>query len=324
MTQFPRGPRNSLTDAPGVRVCHLTRTTPRAGGAAARTGLTAIFTRPPKGQQMRPAAAVTVGGMVELTGLCVLDDFGFLMTPIVATGLRAVGRVHDAMVGQRYRMDLGWPPVIVGFNDARLGAVRAAPFTEQEVAQALAGATDARVEEGAVGAGNGLVAFGFKSGIGSASRVMALGGREYTVGALAALNLGGPEALKIQRTRTPQPAHGGPPVQGSALLVIATDAPFDDRQCRQVAAAGLTGLAALGATPGGGDALIAIAVSTGILLDRNDRATPIVDMPLAPDEVARVAGRAAAEAAEESALRSLTQVADRDATPEHPVLRIAG
>jgi D-aminopeptidase len=321
MMPLPKGPKNSLTDVPGVRVSHLTRIAPDGDRPPVRTGLTAIFTRPSSGQHMRPAAAVTVGGMVELTGLCVLDDFGFLMTPVVATSLRAVGCVHDAMVGQRYAMDLGWPPVIAGFNDARLGAGPTPAFTEREVADALAKATDARVEEGAVGAATGLVAFGFKSGIGSASRVIGAGEREYTVGALTVLNLGRPEALAVQGAPR-RDAGGSAHPQGSALIVLATDAPFEDRQCRQIASAGLMGLARLGAAPGGSDTLIAIAVSTGILLSRNDRARPALDVPVAADAITSLAAQAALEAAEEAAVRSLTQVAERDATTDYPVLRI--
>jgi len=321
MASFAKGPKNSLTDVPGVRVGHLTRVAQGVGHPPVRTGLTAIFTRPPTGQQMRPAAAVTAGGMVELTGLCVLDDFGFLMTPVVATSLRAVGRVHDAMVGQRYRLDLGWPPVVVGFNDARLNAGRDAPFTEQEVAQALAEATDARVTEGAVGVGAGLVAFGYKSGVGCASRVIDAGDRRCTVGALIALNLGRADALRIQRSATGAPGSGAAPLQGSALLVLATDAPFDDRQCRQIAAAGMMGLARLGAVAGGDDAVVVIAVSTGVLLDRNNRAAPTVDVPLASQAITSLTAAAALEAVEECGLRCLTEVAEQDATTDYPVLR---
>jgi L-aminopeptidase/D-esterase-like protein len=82
------------------------------------------------------------------------------------------------------------------------------------------------------------------------------------------------------------------------------------------------GLARLGATLGGGDALIAIAVSTGILLNRHDRARPTIDVPLAPDSLTSLAAEAAVEAAEEAALRSLTQVGEQDATADYPVLRI--
>jgi D-aminopeptidase len=325
MTAFQKGPRNTLTDVAGVRVGHLTQISGSASARGLRTGLTAIFTRPLKGQQMRPAAAVSAGGMVELTGLAVLDDFGFLMTPIVATSLRAVGRVHDTMVGRRYEMDLGWPPVIVGFNDARLNQQRTVPFTEHEVAAALAAATDAPVVEGAVGVGAGLVAFGYKSGIGSASRVLSAGDRNYTVGSLVALNMGRRDALRIPSTPAVQSGAGGAAaVQGSALVVTATDAPLDDRQCRHLAASGLMGLGRLGITPGAHDGVVSIAVTTGVLLTRNDRASPVIQIQLLADGPLSSAAAAAAEAVEESALRSLTGVAATDGTRDYPVFRTAG
>jgi D-aminopeptidase len=153
--------------------------------------------------------------------------------------------------------------------------------------------------------------------------VIDAGSRSHTIGALTALNIGRREALQVQG-RSSEPRDDTPaPLQGSALLVIATDAPLDDRQCRHVAAAGLMGLARLGAAPGGGDTLIAVAVSTGILLNRNDRTTPAIEVPLASDGITNLVAAAALEAAEESGVRSLTQVAEKDATADYPVFRIS-
>jgi D-aminopeptidase len=322
MNAFQKSPRNTLTDVPGVRVSHLTRTERSGAARNLRTGLTAIFTRPLEGQSMRPAAAVTSGGTVEITGLAVLDDFGFLMTPIVATSLRAVGRVHDAMVGRRYEMDLGWPPVVVGFNDATLNRLDVDVFSEDDVADALGRATDAPVEEGAVGVGAGLVAFGFKSGVGSASRVVRVDSHTYTVGALTALNMGRRDALRARGVTVGAPAaRGAEGKQGSALTVIVTDAALDDRRCRHVAANGLIGLGRLGVIPGGRDGVIGIAVSTGVSLTRNDRSQRALQLSLVPDASLERIAAAAAEAVEESALRCLTAVATVDGTAEYPVLR---
>ena len=323
MDIHPRGPRNSITDVPDVRVAHLTRTDAGRAGRALRTGLTAIFTRPVRGQQMRPAAVASVGGRVEVTGLCVIEDFGFMMTPIVAVNLRAVGRVHDAMVGVRYEMDLGWPPAVVGFNDSRLNDQRTLPFTEADVARALGSASDGPVAEGAVGAGTGLVAFGFKSGIGSASRVVSLGGgRHHTVGALAALNLGQRDRLRIDGA-VPSTGGGPPARQGSALVVAVTDAPLDDRQCRRVASGALAGLARMGATPGSGEGVIAFGVSTGVLLTRNDRSAPQIDLPSTSEAALASLTEAVEAAAEEAAIRSLIAVRPDAGTADYPVLRVA-
>src|SRR6185295_5909660 len=116
----PAGPMNSLTDVPGVRVGHLTLV--RQGEPRpVRTGLTAIFTSPPEGGVARPAAIVTLGGRTEVTGLNFVDDFGFLTNPIVATSMRSLGRVYDAILSRSTRrVVLGWPPVVVGLDDGRL------------------------------------------------------------------------------------------------------------------------------------------------------------------------------------------------------------
>jgi D-aminopeptidase len=272
---------------------------------------------------MRPAAVVSSGGRVEVTGLCFLDDFGVIMTPIVLANLRAVGRIHDAMVGRRYQINLGWPPTVVGFNDARLNDQRTLPFTEDEVARVFAEASDGPVVEGAVGVGAGLVAFGFKSGLGSASRLASATGRTYTTGALVALNLGRRDALRLDVGATDRKVPAGPPpVQGSAFVVLATDAPLDDRDCRRLAFGGLQGLARVGATPGPGEGVVAFGVSTGMLLTRNDRSAPAHDIPRAPEAVVAAVTAAAEAAAEEAAVRSLTSVAPSDGTAEYPVLRL--
>jgi D-aminopeptidase len=320
MSAYPKGPRNSLTDVRDVRVGHLTRVAP-AGAGRIRTGITSIFLRPPKGQQMRPAAVVAAGGGIEVTGLCFLEDFGVLMTPIVAASIRAVGRVHDAMVGRRYEMDLGWPPTVVGFNDAPLNDVRSLPFTEAEVGRSFSDASSGPVVEGAVGIGAGLVAFGFKSGVGSASRIVTpAGGRPHTIGALAALNLGRRGSLRLDAGAAIAPATAGPArVQGSAFVVAVTDAPLDDRQCRRVALGALQGLARIGATPGAGETVVAFGVSTGVLLTRNDRSAAQIDFTPVSEAALSGLADAAAEAAEESARRSLSTVAPADATPDYPV-----
>jgi D-aminopeptidase len=322
--RHPKGPLNAITDVRDVRVAHLTRVGRSSSGRNLRTGLTAVFTRPLRGQQMRPAAVASVGGRVEATGLCVIDDFGFLMTPIVAVNLRSVGRVHDVMVGMRYDMDLGWPPAVVGFNDSRLNDQRTLPFTDEEIAAALGSARAGPVAEGAVGAGAGLVAFGLKSGIGSASRRVAAGGGFHMVGALAALNLGRNDALRVDGASIEAGRTAAPPArQGSAVVIAATDAPLDDRQCRRLATAALAGLARMGATPGQGEGAIAFGVSTGVLLTRNDRSSPAIDLPSSDEAVLAGLTEAVEAAAEEAAIRCLIAVDSEAGTAEYPVMRLA-
>jgi D-aminopeptidase len=320
---YPAGRRNSLTDVPGVRVSHLTLRANGTGVRPVRTGLTAIFTCPPDGNGTRPAAIVTVGGRTEITGLNFIDDFGFLTGPIVATSMRSFGRVYDAMLSRRTRVALGWPPIVVGFDDGRMNDQRRAVFTDEDVAKTLDEAADDRVPEGAVGAAAGLVAFGFKSGVGSASRQVAVGTASHVVGTLVLLNLGRREALRLGGTAARLEVKGpeGPsPLRGSALVVVATDVPLDDRQCHRVAETCLQGVGRLGAVPLVREGLIACTISTGVLLTRNDRSAPQVEIPHSSEVAVAAVADAAVEAVEEASLRSLTSVGEKDGTTEYPAV----
>ena len=321
---YPPGRNNSITDVSGVRVAHLTLRTNAGGARPVRTGLTAIFTCPPDGRSARPAAVVTLGGRTEVTGLNFLDDFGFLTNPIVATSMRALGRVYDATLSRRTRvMSLGWPPIVVGFDDGRLSDQRRVSFTEEDITKALDEASDDKVPEGAVGAATGLTAFGYKSGVGSASRRLALGNESWVVGALVLLNLGRREALRLNGTAPKgerAPTIGPPPLRGSGLVVVATDAPLDDKQARRVAATSLQPLARLGVIAGLREGLVAYAVSTGVQLTRNDRNARQIVVPRSSDVTVAAVAEAAAEAAEEAGRRTLTTVARADGTAEYPVM----
>jgi D-aminopeptidase len=269
---------------------------------------------------------VTVGGRTEITGLNFIDDFGFLTGPIVATSMRSFGRVYDAMLSRRTRVALGWPPIVVGFDDARMNDQRRAVFTDEEVAKTLDEAADDRVPEGAVGAAAGLVAFGFKSGVGSASRLVDIGSATHVVGTLVLLNLGQRQALRLGGTAARLEVRGpeGPsPLRGSALVVVATDVPLDDRQCHRVAATCLQGVGRLGAVPLAREGLIACAISTGVLLTRNDRSAPHVEIAHSSEVAVAAVADAAVEVVEEASLRSLTSVAEKDGTTEYPVVPLS-
>jgi D-aminopeptidase len=317
------GRTNSITDVAGVRVGHLTIV--RASGRRpVRTGVTAIFTCPPEGGLARPAAFVTSGGRTEVTGLNFVDDFGFLTNPIVATSLRSLGRVYDAMLSRRARPVLGWPPIVIGFDDGRLCDQQHAAITEDDVVTVLNDARGEKVTEGVVGAATGLVAFGYKSGVGSASRSVPIDAAMYAVGALALLNLGRRETLRMPSTVAVREREEAPPaLRGSAAIVIVTDAPLDDRQCRRIAEAGLHGIARLGVVPGAREGLVACAVSTGVQLTRNDRSAMEIPVARSCETVLSVIAAAAADAAEEASMRTLTSVKSDQGTAQYPALPTA-
>ena len=270
---FTPGPRNAITDVAGVRVGHRTI----IGGDSVRTGLTAIL--PHAGNPYRervPAALVVINGFGKLIGATQLQELGELETPILLTCTLCVWKAADAMVEWLLeKSDMqdvrSINPVIGETNDGGLNAIRSRPVTASDVRAALEGATDGPVAEGAVGAGTGTVAFGWKGGIGTSSRVLpaSLGG--YRVGVLVQSNFGGvlqvlgaPVGRELGRysfreqvdsTRRDDGA-------GSIMIVVATDAPLSDRNLRRLATRASLGLGRTGASGSNGSGDYVIAFST--------------------------------------------------------------
>ncbi len=190
---LPPGPLNAITDVEGVRVGHATVTR----GDSVRTGVTAILPHGGNVFQEKVPAAVHVGnGFGKLLGVTQVRELGELETPILLTCTLCVWQAADAMVDTLLaRPDMqhvrSINPVVGETNDGYLNAIRARPVRPEHVREALRTASGGAVEEGSVGAGMGTVAFGWKGGIGTSSRVLpeALGG--HTVGVLVQTNFGG-------------------------------------------------------------------------------------------------------------------------------------
>ncbi|MEO6446155.1 MAG: P1 family peptidase [Gemmatimonadaceae bacterium] len=271
---FRTGPLNGITDVAGVRVGHVTV----IDGDSVRTGVTAILPHGGNPFFERVPAALHVGnGYGKLLGVTQLRELGELETPILLTCTLCVWKAADAMVGWMLARpgmsDVGSiNPVVGETNDGGLNAIRSRPIRAEHVRQALEGATGGAVPEGAVGAGAGTIAFGWKGGIGTSSRVLpaSLGG--FTVGVLVQSNFGG--VLQIM----------GAPVgkelgryafkddldrergDGSIMMVVATDAPLSDRNLERLAARAIMGLARTGssASNGSGDYVLAFSTASGV------------------------------------------------------------
>jgi D-aminopeptidase len=268
---FPPGPLNAITDVAGVRVGHATV----IEGDSVRTGVTAILQHGENPYFERVPAALHVGnGFGKLLGVTQLTELGELETPILLTCTLCVWRAADAMVewmltrpGMQNVQSIN--PVVGETNDGGLNAIRSRPIRPDHVRQALQGAQSGPVEEGAVGAGAGTVAFGFKGGIGTSSRVIpaSLGG--YTIGVLVQSNFGGvlqvlgaPVGKELGRYafRNQTERERG---DGSIMIVVATDAPLSDRNLKRVAARAIMGLSRTGssASNGSGDYVLAFSSS---------------------------------------------------------------
>jgi D-aminopeptidase len=280
---FEPGANNAITDVDGVRVGHTTV----VEGDRVRTGVTAILPHTGNPYLSRVPAAIHVGnGFGKLLGVTQVRELGELETPILLTCTLCVWKAADAMVEWMLARDgmqnvRSLNPVVGETNDGGLNDIRARPIRPEHVVAALESASGGAVEEGAVGAGAGTVAFGWKGGIGTSSRVLpeSLGG--YTVGVLVQSNYGGilqiagaPVGKELGQYAFRDQVGAGvdyDPAEdtqewGSIMMVVATDAPISDRNLERVARRAVMGLARTGsyAGNGSGDYVIAFSTANGV------------------------------------------------------------
>ena len=246
---IPTGPLNAITDVAGVRVGHATI----VRGDSINTGVTAIL--PHGGNPFRekvPAAIVVGNGFGKLAGSTQVNELGELEAPIVLTCTLCVPRAADAVLTWLLALPgnedvRSANPVVGETNDGFLNNIRARPITEADVLSAIRDAANGPVTEGAVGAGRGTVAFGWKGGIGTSSRRLPAQFGGWTVGVLVQTNFGGdlrivgvPIEIKVgAQHAAPPPANG----DGSIIMVVATDAPLDHLRLQRLANRALAGLA---------------------------------------------------------------------------------
>jgi D-aminopeptidase len=316
---FRPGRWNAITDVAGVRVGHSTI----VAGDSIRTGVTAIV---PHGENVffsRVPAAIVVGnGFGKLIGSTQVNELGELESPILLTCTLCVWRAADALAGwmleQPGMQGVRSLNVVVGeTNDGQLNAIRSRPITPEAVRAALVSAASGPVGEGSVGAGTGTIAFGFKGGIGTSSRVVppALGG--HTVGVLVQSNFGGVlqvlgapvgRALGQYAFRDAVERERG---DGSIMIVVATDAPISDRNLRRLASRALLGLGRTGssASNGSGDYVIAFSTAASVRRQQQPPApgtgpATLSSTELANDETSALY-EAVVEATEEAIYNSL-------------------
>jgi len=323
---LPTGPLNAITDVDGVLVGHTTI----IRGDNIRTGVTAIL---PHGgnlfSEKVPGAVFVGNGFGKLAGSTQVNELGEIETPILLTSTLSVPRVADfvmdymlALPGNENVQSIN--PLVAETNDGYLNDIRGRHITRDDVFSAIKGAKGGAVAEGAVGAGTGTVAFGFKGGIGTSSRKLParLGG--FTVGVLVQSNYGGVLTIngapvgrelgryylkdELTEPATERPAQPNQP-DGSIIIVIATDAPLDARNLNRMAARAMMGLARTGAAGSNGSGDYAIAFSTAAdvrirSLGQNERNTPRSVKTLANDAVSPLF-LAVIEATEEAIYNSL-------------------
>jgi D-aminopeptidase len=272
---LPTGPLNAITDVAGVEVGHTTI----IRRDDLRTGVTAILPHPGNLYREKVPGAVFVGnGFGKLVGSTQVDEMGDIETPILLTSTTSVPRVADALISYMLALPgnedvLSINPLVGETNDGYLSDIRARQITPEDVFAAIKSAKSGPVEEGSVGAGTGTVVFGFKGGIGTASRRLPakLGG--YTVGILVQTNFGGVLTIAgapvgresgryYLREELQQEGSGKDRGNGSVMIVVATDAPLDARNLKRLAARAWLGVGRTGSSASNGSGDYAIAFST--------------------------------------------------------------
>ena len=267
------GPQNAITDVAGVRVGHVTvwRDEPTGRGIA-RTGVTAILPGPAEGLFREPVAAGTavLNGAGEMTGSVAVAEWGLLETPIYLTSTMAVGRVLDGAVAAAVSADpaVGADdvviPVVAECDDSWLSDAAVVQVEAEDSGRALERARGGPVAEGAVGAGTGMVCFGWKGGIGTASRLTPESGA--TVGVLVLANFGAAPDLRLDGVPVgrslPGPGAGAPRPAGSCTAIVATDAPLAPAQLERLARRAGLGLARTGSVAHHGSGEIFLAFSS--------------------------------------------------------------
>lgn len=333
------GPRNSISDVPGVLVGHVTLIEGSGplipGRGPVRTGVTVVL--PHSGNIYREkviAAAHVINGFTKAVGLVQVEELGLIETPIALTNTLNVGIVADGLIEYSIRQSpeigISAPtvnPVVLECNDGYLNDIQGRHVKQYHVLKAVEDASES-FSEGSVGAGTGTIAFGFKGGIGTSSREVTTSFGTYVVGVLVQTNFGRTEDLVIAGVPVGKYLTG---VQrsgssGSVNVVVATNAPLTPRQLKRLARRAQSGLARVGGYVYHGSGEVVLAFTTAFRVRTGVR--ELVNLEVLPDEELNSLFKGVVEATEEAVLNSMfnsTTMDGRDGrvVPGIPVEKIA-
>lgn len=316
---LPTGPFNAITDVPGVLVGQVTLEDDARG---MHTGVTAIRPHPGNLFAEKVPCGIFLGNAFgKMAGYPQVKELGNLETPIVLTNTLSIAAGLDGLIDWTFSFEendavKSVNPLVGETNDGAVNDIRARFVTREHVVAALADASDGPVTEGCVGAGTGTKAFGFKAGIGTASRVLpeSLGG--WRVGVLVQANFGG--LLTIKGTEVGK-ALGGFPYEkeirdadGSIMMIVATDAPLDARQLERVAKRAFMGLAKTGgmASNGSGDFVVAFSANESVRVAHSAERNRLVCAPVVRNDDMTPIFMATIEATEEAIINALFMAHD--------------
>ncbi len=327
--EYQPGPKNALTDVPGIRVGHSTliegsgRRKP--GNGPVRTGVTVIIPNDDIYQKKLVSGGFILSGAGEVTGLTQIMEWGFLETPLALTNTMSVGRVSDSIIkwmAQKYSQIRDFQEVIIPVvgecDDSFLNDAVGLHIKPQTVFSALESATDGPVDEGAVGAGTGMVCCDLKGGIGTASRIVPMGEVNYTLGVLVLSNFGVMEHLRVDGYpvgRVLAATQGGysrrTSSYGSIIAVVATDMPLTSMQINRICRRAALGIGRVGSYGAHSSGEIIIGFSTANIVPRQPT-QPQVQFTMILDHYLDPAYKAVIEATEEAILNSMTRAVDME------------
>ncbi|MDQ0268276.1 DmpA family aminopeptidase [Cytobacillus purgationiresistens] len=318
--QYPTGEKNCITDIPGVKIGHVTLDEQFEGtaGEYACTGVTAIL---PHGgnlfQEKVIGASYVINGFGKTTGLVQLDELGLIESPIMLTNTFAVPAVTHGTI--QYMLEnnpdigdtTGTINIVTGeCNDGYLNTIRKLPIKPEHARQAIENASNHACQEGAVGAGKGMVCFGYKGGIGTSSRIISDNqNHSYHLGCLVLSNFGGKIEFPADKYTTPinnKEVKNTP--DGSIIIVLGTDVPLNDRQLKRIAKRCGIGLGRTGSNFSHGSGDIVIAFSNALKVPHQHDEDFEHHKYIREDHpIMNELFTAAAEVAEEAILNSLSQ-----------------
>ena len=315
------GPQNSITDVEGVHVGHSTIITGEGrlipGEGPIRTGVTVVLPHTNNLYRKKiPAACHVLNGFGKSIGLSQISELGHIESPIALTSTLNVWNVADALVEHLSDLNNGvqsFNPIVLESNDRFLNDAIGRHVKKQHVNDAISSASTPNIQEGNIGAGTGMTGFGWKSGIGTSSRICESLHGDYTVGVLVLCNMGDPRDLRIdgmQIGRYLMPPGVNDEAGGSISFVVATDAPVTARQLNRMAKRAHLGLARAGGVVSHGSGTTTLAFSNSS------------DKPQIDDAHLTVLFRGVVESAEEAIINSLLgseTLSGRDGNVRHSI-----
>lgn len=311
---FRSGMKNLITDVPGVKVGHCT-----VNQGSSHTGLTVIVPVPEERltiyEEKLVAACHVQNGFGKTAGLIQIEELGTLETPIVLTNTLNVGKVSDALIGHMIDLEQkhgiavrSINPVVGECNDSSINEISDRILGREELEAAFSSASS-DFAQGAVGAGTGTICFGFKGGIGSASRIVRVGEKTYTFGLLVQSNFGRMDCLTVNgraagKAIAEQLKQDALPDRGSIMMILATDCPLTSRQLKRILRRVPNGLARLGGYTGNGSGEVVIGFSTAARI--REQTEPQM-LAVYPDRLLDPVFLAVTELCEEAVLNSMLE-----------------